>query len=106
MVNIINLFRLKWGIYLSRSLFQFQEYVTEGIYHPVFNGELVFKLRWVKCEANYFSSGSKIVKRLRHREYDPVIIERTVGLGLDPSSALYRSFLKHCTLTNKEVEII
>ena len=55
-------------------------------------------LRWsslqnnrVKETPNFISSGSKIVKRLRRRQYDPVIIERT------------RPFLKHCTLTNKAV---
>ena len=52
----------------------FQEYVTEGISHPVFYGDLVYKLRRVRCEANFVSSGSKIVKRLRRRKYDPLII--------------------------------
>ena len=52
---------------------------------------------------NFVSSGSIKVKRLRRRKYDSVIIERTVGLVLGPSTALNRSFLKHCTLTNKAV---
>ena len=84
----------------------FQEYVTEGIAYPVFYGDLVYKLRRVRCEANFVSSGSKIVKRLRRRKYDPLIIERTIGLVLVPSTALYRSFLTHCTLTNKAVGTI
>ena len=79
----------------------FQEYVTEEISHPVFNGVLVYKLRMVRCEANFFSPGSKIVKSLRRRKYDPSIMERTIFLVLGPSTALYRTFLKHCTLTNK-----
>ena len=69
----------------------------------VFYGDLVYKLRRVKGEANFISSGSKIVKRLRRRQYDPAIIERTIGLVLGPFTALYRSFLKRCTLTNKAV---
>ena len=56
----------------------FEEYVTEGI----FCGDLVYKLRRVRCEANFVSSGSKIVKRLRCRKYDPLIIERTIHVGL------------------------
>ena len=84
----------------------FQKYVTEGIYHPVFYGDLVYKLRKVRCEANFLSSGSKIVKCLQRRKYDPLIIERTIGLVLGPSTALYRSFLKHCTLTNQAVGTI
>ena len=70
-------------------------------------------LRWsslqtkeVKDTPNFFSSGSKIVKRLRRRQYDPVIIENTIGLVLGPSTSLYEPFLKHCTLTNKAVETI
>ena len=54
----------------------------------------------------FISSGSKIVKRLRRRQYDPVIIERTIGLVLGPSTALYEPFLKHCTLTNKAMGTI
>ena len=47
-----------------------------------------------------------IVKRLRRRKYDPAIIERTIGLVLGPITALCRSFLKRCTLTNKAVGTI
>ena len=44
-----------------------------------------------------------VVKRLWRRQYDPGIIEKTIGLVLGPSTAMYRLFLKHCTLTNKAV---
>ena len=74
--------------------------------HPVFYGDLVYKLRRVKDTPNFISSGSKIVKRLRRGQYDPLIIERTIGLVLGPCTALYRLFLKHCTLTNKAVGTI
>ena len=81
----------------------FQDYVSQGITHPVFYGDLIYKLWRVKGEANFISSGSKIVKRIRRRQYDPEIIERTIGLVLGPFTALYRSFLKRCSLTNKAV---
>ena len=84
----------------------FQEYLSKGISHPVIYGDLVYKLRMVIDTPNFISSGSKIVKRLRRRQYDPVIIERTVGLVLGPFTALYRLFLKHCTLINKAVGTI
>ena len=35
-----------------------------------------------------------------------MIIERTIGLVLGPSTALYRPFLKHCTLSNKAIGTI
>ena len=53
----------------------FQEYLSKGISHPVFYRDLVYKLRRVKDTPNFISSGSKIVKRLWRRQYDPVIIE-------------------------------
>ena len=84
----------------------FQEYLSQGISQPVFYGDLVYKRRRVKDTPNFFSSGSKIVKRLRRRQYDPVIIERTIGLVFGPSTALYEPFLKHSTLTNKAVGTI
>ena len=65
----------------------FQEYVSKGISHPR-----------VKDTPSFILSGSKKIKRLRQRQYDPLNIEGTIGLVLGPSAALYRPFLKHCTL--------
>ena len=113
MVTDITSFGKRLGSSLGHTLnfcpnseISFQDYVSQGIAHPVFYGELVYKLRRVKGEVNFISSGSKIVKRLRRRQYDPAIIERTIGLVLGPFTALYRSFLKRCTLTNKAVGTI
>ena len=47
-----------------------------------------------------------IVKRLRRRQYDPLIIERNIGLVLGTSTALYKPFFKQCALTNKAVGTI
>ena len=80
--------------------------VSEGISLPMFYGDLVYKIRRIKGEANFVSSGSKIVKRIRRRKHDPVIIEMTIGLLLGPSIALFRLFLNCCTLTNKVVGTI
>ena len=84
----------------------FQEHLSKGISHSVFYGDLVYKLRRVKDTPNFISSCSKIVKRLRRRQYDPVTIERTIGHVLGPSTALHRPFLKQCTLTYKAVGTI
>ena len=80
--------------------------MSNGISHPVFYGDLVYKLRRVKDTPNFISSGSKIVKRLRRRQYNPLMIDRTIGLVIGRFSALYRPFLKHCTLNNKAVGTI
>ena len=87
-------------------IFRSKNMYLKGISHPVFYGDLVYKLRRVKDTPNFISSGSKIVKRLRRRQYDPLIIETTIGLVLGPCTALCRLFLKHCTLTNKAVGTI
>ena len=79
----------------------FQEYVSKGITHPVFYGDLVNKLKRVIGSAIFISLGSKIVKRFRRRQYDPGIIKRTIGLVFCPFTPLYRSFFKRCTLANK-----
>ena len=42
-----------------------------------------------------FASGTKIVKHFQRGLYDPGIIEKTIGLVLGPSTAMYRLFLKH-----------
>ena len=84
----------------------FQEYVFKGISHPVFYVDLVYKLRRVKDKPNFISSGSKIVKRLQRRQYNSLIIERTICLVLGHCTSLYRPFLKHWTLTNKAIGTI
>ena len=71
--------------------------------YTVFYGDLVYKRRKAKDTPTFISSGSKIVKRLRRRQYDALITERTIGVVLGPCTALYRRFLKHFTLTNKAV---
>ena len=54
--------------------------MSKEIAHPVLYGDLVYKLRRVANTPNFISSGSKIVKRLRRRQHDLFVIERTIGL--------------------------
>ena len=61
----------------------------------------------VKDKANFILSGPNIMKSLRRRpQYNPHIIEKSIGLVFCPFKALYRSFLKRCTLTDKAVGTI
>ena len=52
-----------------------KEYISEGISHPVFCGNLIYKIRRAKGASNFFSSGTKVVKRIRPGKYDQVYIE-------------------------------
>ena len=83
--------------------YHFRIMYYKEITHPIYYDDLVYKRRRANGEANFILSGLQKMKRLRRRQYDPAIIERTIGLVLGPFTALYRSFLKRCTLTNKAV---
>ena len=82
-------------------IFRFKCKCQKWISHPVFYGDLVNKLRRVKSTANCIFSGSKILKHLRRRQCDPLIIERTIGIVIGPYILAYRPFFKHCSLTSK-----
>ena len=80
--------------------------MSKGIAHPDFYGDLVYKLRRFKDTPNFISSGfenswtpsTTTVWPIEHREdYKYCVL---------PSTALYRHFLKDCTLTNKAVRTI
>ena len=91
-----------------RNLVILNYFVKEYVSRNLSPGPLLdlVKLRRVKDAANFISLGLKIVKRLRRCQYYPLIIERMISLVLGPSTSLYRSFLKLCTLTNKAVGTI
>ena len=78
----------------------FLRYLSPGLLRW---SSLQIKLLMVNCEANFVSFGFKIVKRLRSRKYEPVILERTLGLVFGPCAALYTSFLTHCTPNKKAI---
>ena len=79
-----NFFRSYSELLSKFGAIRFQEYVTKGISDPVFYGDLVYKLRRVRGSTNFIVSRTKIVKGLRCRQYDPSIIEKTIGLVLGP----------------------
>ena len=91
-------FRSYSELLLKFGSISFQEYVSKGISHPHFYGDLVYKLRRVKSSDNCISSGTKIVKRLLRRKYHP-----DISLVFGPAAATYRVLLRHCTLTNRAV---
>ena len=66
-------------------------------------GDLVYKLKRFKDPPIFISSGLKTVKRLQRRQYDLLIIERTISLVLDPFYSHAQTFPKVLTLTKKVV---
>ena len=68
----------------------------------------VIFLQTKECQkrSEFHLVGLEKMKRLRRRQYDPVIIKRTIGLVFGLSTALYTLFLSRCNLTNKAVRTI
>ena len=80
----------------------FQKYVTMGISHSVFCGDLLYILRGSN---NFISPGTKIVKRLRRRRArDHRKGNKIKSLVLGPSTATCELILKFCSLINKTAE--
>ena len=67
-----NMYAIWNGVYILKEV---SFYISEEISYPFFYGDLVNKLGRVIGEANFVSSGQKIIKRLLRRKYDPLIIE-------------------------------
>ena len=58
----------------------------------------------LRCQRQkFYFVGLENDKRLRRRHYNPVIIGRTIGLVIGPSTALCSLCLLHYTLSNKTV---
>ena len=77
-----------------------KEYISKGISHPSFYGDLINKLRRVKGDTNFRNKCIKIIKRLKYRGYNPKVIKRTLVTILNPFTVQYREILQHCTLTD------
>ena len=76
-----------WWYFVSRIC-------VKGFSHPVVCSDLVFKLGMAKGTAHSISSGSKILTRLRRRQYDPLIIERDYRSFALPLYSLVHTFPK------------
>ena len=80
------------------------DFTTPSIYSVLWGGKHFRQVLGKKFSSD-LPSANNILSTLV-LQYDQVIIERTIGLVLGPSTALYEQFLKHCTLTNKAVGTI
>ena len=84
---------LKYG---SLTYFDF---ISEGISHPTFYGDFVFKIRKILYTDNFYASCVKIIKRLVHRRYDKHILRQTLCMILGPYTASSLHNRLHSTLT-------
>uniref|UniRef100_UPI003EB7F07C hypothetical protein n=1 Tax=Klebsiella pneumoniae TaxID=573 RepID=UPI003EB7F07C len=77
----------------------YHDYVTRGISHPPFYGDLVFKLRKIINTKDFLTSCKKVVKRFVNRKYDKDTLRQTLFMVLGPFTASDLNNLLHSTLT-------
>ena len=94
-------FRRYAELLLKYGQVTFTEFVSKGISHPPFYGDLIYKLRRIKNDTNCLASSKRIIGRILKRKYDPIVVRRTVCMVLGPSTVYNLHTLFHCTLTNQ-----
>ena len=73
----------------------------QGVSHPEFYGDVIYKLRKVIGHIHFNTLFVKRIKRFIKCGYDPVILQRTARLVVSPSTVDNHAFLFDCTMTKK-----
>ena len=84
---------------LKYGSLSYYDFVIQGISHPQFYGDLVFKIRKILYTDNFYTSCKKIIKRLAHRRYNKDILRHTLCMVLGPYTTSNLNNLLHSTLT-------
>ena len=75
--------------------------LRQGISHPEFYGDVIYKLRKICGHTHFPEIFTKRIKKFLNRGYDRVILQRTACLVINPSTVdSYASFLA-CTSTGR-----
>ena len=77
----------------------YYDFVTQGIAHPKFYGDLVLKLRKIVNTDSFHVSSRRILKRFIHRKYDKTVMRQTLLMVIGPSTTFSLNSLLHSTLT-------
>ena len=85
----------------SKNVWKILQIILWAFLHIWWN--IVSRIRFWKESSNGSSRRAKNSWTPSHQKYDQVIIKRTIVLVLGLSTALHRSFLERCTLTDKAV---
>lgn len=86
---------LKYGNSVS-----YLDFVTQGISHPQFYGDLVLKVRKIYHSSNFFTSCKKIVKKLLHKRYDKAVLRQTLSMISGPFTTFDLDNFQQLTRTN------
>ena len=75
--------------------------LNKGISHPEFYGDLIYKLRKIIGHTHFSSIFTKIVKRFVKRGYDPIKLQHTACLIVDPFTVGNYASLFACASTSR-----
>ncbi len=73
--------------------------LLNGIAHPEFYNDLIYKLRKINGHASFSTLISKIIRSFVRRGYKHDILQRTSCLVIDPFTVGHHAFLFGCAMT-------
>ena len=73
--------------------------LRQGISHPEFYGDVIYKLRKITGHANFHSLFNKRIKYFIKKGYDPKILQRTACLVVNPFTVGHHASLFDCAMT-------
>ena len=75
--------------------------LNNGISHPEFYGDLIYRLRKIIGHTHFSSIFAKTIKGFVKRGYDPVKLQHTACLVVDPFTVGNYASLFHCAMTSR-----
>lgn len=75
--------------------------LRQGISHPEFYGDVIYKLRKILGHTYFQSLFTKRIRKFIKKGYDPVILQRTACLVVDPFTVGHHAFLFGCAMTGR-----
>jgi hypothetical protein len=73
--------------------------LRQGISHPEYYGDVIYKLRKITGNANFHTLFSKRIKNFIKKGYDPTILQRTACLVVSPFTVGHHASLFDCAMT-------
>ena len=86
---------------ISKYKSNLKSFLRQGISHPEFCGDVIYKLRKMLGHVHFENLFNKRIKSFIKKDYDPVILQRTSSLVINPSTVNRHAFLFGCAVTDR-----
>ena len=86
---------------ISKYKCNLKSFLRQGISHPEFYGDVIYKLRKILGHTHFENLFIKRIKKFLKRDYDPIILQRTSRLVIDHSTIDSHAFLFGCAMTDR-----